>query len=334
MIAYLRRMKEILGAGLLALALGGCVERRAAASEPDCPPPSKTMVESIERTNDGVKAMNRRDYDAAIGKLGEATKLDPANHTAWYNLGLAHDALKRHDDAADAYEQAVRLEGKDAMYRLKRGIALYKGIVEAAVERERASRSDDAVIDPSALDLAGANFEPALQELETALALNADLFRAHFYIGRIRRFQGDHVGTAAAFTRAIELGPREVDPYIALGELYRRWEYVDLAIQVLAQGDLMAQGEVDERAELLFALGIAHFDKRDHASAVEHFTRALDTFKNIHKARFGRALAYAELGNLAKAKQDFELYLKVAQDDFTRTIASQQLIAMGAEEAP
>ncbi len=291
--------------------------------------PSKDLKNSIDRTNEGVKAINRRDYEVAIGKLEEATKLYSDNHTAWYNLGLANDALKKYDLAAKSYEKAVSLSAKDAMYHMKHGIAMYKAIVNEALEKAENARkadehnTDKTPIDPNTLDLTGANLDPAISELEQAIALNGELFRAYFYIGKIRRHQDDAQKAAEAFTKAIDLGPREVDPYIALGELYRRWNLTEEAIKVLSQGDTLSRGEIDERAELLFALGMAHADKKDYKSAIDHFTRALDTYKDIHKARYARGLSYYYTGDLRKAKEDLELYQKSAKDEFTKGVASK-----------
>ncbi len=303
--------------------------------------PSKDLKNSIEHTNEGVKAINRRDYEVAIGKLDEAAKLYPANHTAWYNLGLANDALKKFDVAAKSYEKAVNLSSKDAMYHMKHGIAMYKAIVAEALEKAEAARkadehnTDKTPIDPNTLDLTGANLDPAVTELEAAIQLNGELFRAWYYIGKIRRHQDDAQKAAEAFTKAIDLGPREVDPYIALGELYRRWNLADEAIKVLSQGDSLSRGEIDERAELLFALGMAHADKKDFKPAIEQFTRALDTYKDIHKARYARGLSYFYTGDLRNAKSDLEQYQKAAKDEFTKGVASkvvQEIITKDLEE--
>lgn len=291
--------------------------------------PSKDLKNSIERTNEGVKAINRHDYEVAIGKLEEASKLYPSNHTAWYNLGLANDQLKKYDEASKAYEKAVNLSAKDAMYHMKHGIALYKAVVAEALEKAEAARkadehnTDKTPIDPNTLDLSGSNLDPALSELEAAIQLNGELFRAYYYIGKIRRHQDDAQKAAEAFTKAIDLGPREVDPYIALGELYRKWNLADEAIKVLSQGDLLSRGEIDERAELLFALGMAHADKQAFPAAIEQFTRALDTYKDIHKARYARGLAYFHTGDLRNAKSDLELYQKASKDEFTKGVAAK-----------
>lgn len=305
----------LLGAALL---LGGCA--------------SQEQKKSIEKTNEGVKAYNQKQYDVAVGKLEEATKAYRDNHTAWYNLGQAYDAQKKWGDAAKAYQEAVKRSGSDAMYHMKHGISLYKAVLEEGkVRQAKLEEKDPSEIEANSLDLKGANFEPAMQELEAAVKINPDVFRAYYYIGRIRRHQDDAQKAAEAFTKAIESNPRENDPYVALGELYRRWDYTDDAIKVLAQGKVNVRGE-RERAELLFALGMGYNDKKDYDKAIPEFSEALDADKNLHKAKYQRGMAYFRKNDFKNAKTDLEAYQKASKDEFTKGVASKTLMDMMAKQ--
>lgn len=287
---------------------------------------SQEQKKSIEKTNEGVKALRAKQYDVAIGKLEEATKAYRDNHTAWYNLGLAYDGQKKYEDAAKAYEQAVKLSDRDAMYHMKYGIALYYATLDEAKKRQaRAEGKDPSEININELDLKGANFEPALQQLEAAVKLNPDLFNAYYFQGRIHRHDEDAQKAAEAFTRAIEANPRYALPYVALGELYRRWDYTDEAIKVLSQGKANVPGEQD-RAQLLFALGMGYDDKKDYAKAIEEFTAAIEADKNLHKAKFQRGMAYMRLKEYSKAKTDLEQYQKNSKDEFMKGAAQKALM--------
>lgn len=293
---------------------------------------SQEQKTSIEKTNEGVKALRQKHFDIAIGKLEEATKAYKDNHTAWYNLGLAYDGQKKWEDAAKAYEQAVKLSGSDAMYHMNYGIALYKAVIEEAKKRQaRAEGKDPTEVNMADVDLKTANFEPALTELETAVKTNADLFRAYYYIGRIHRHNEDAQKAAEAFTKAIEANPRFGDPYIALGELYRRWDYTDEALLVLKQAKANVPGD-KERAELLFALGMAYDDKKDYAKAIEEFTSALEADKNLHKAKYQRGMAYVRTKEWSKAKTDLEQFQKNAKDEFMKGVAQKALMDIVAAQ--
>jgi tetratricopeptide (TPR) repeat protein len=287
---------------------------------------SQDQKKSIEKTNEGVKALRAKQFDMAVGKLDEATQAHRQNHTAWYNLGLAYHAQRKHDEAARAFEQAVKISGNDPMYHMHYGVSLYNQVVEEARKRQaRAESKDPTEISVADLDLRGANFGPALAELQTAVKLNEGLFRAHYYIGRIHRHNEEAREAAAAFTRSIQANPRFSDPYVALGELYRRWDYTKEAAQVLEQGKAHVPGD-KERAELLFALGMAYDDQKDYARAKDEFTAALEADKNLHKARYQRGMAYFRLKDFSKAKSDLEAFQKNARDEFMKGVAQKTLL--------
>lgn len=291
MIAYLRRMKELAGVGLLLVALGGCAERDAGAGKPDCPPVGAAMKESLALTTEGAAQLRNRQLDAAIATLRRATAAAPDNADAWYHLGAADEAADKVEDAAKAYERAAALDPDVAMYQLRHGVALAMT----------------------------AQAEPAKQALRTAIALEPRLYRAHYTLGRILRDEQDAAGAAAAFTQALTYAPREPDLYLALGELYRRWELLDPAIQVLTQGVANAAGDT---GQLPYALGVARYDHGQYAEAVEALTRALAADPGNLGARFQRGMAYVALGDAARARADLEAYVQAATDDASRTVAA------------
>jgi Flp pilus assembly protein TadD len=87
-----------------------------------------------------------------------------------------------------------------------RGQLLYEATLADARGREarvHGGRADLAIVDRSQLD-----FAPALEALRIAASLEPRLWRAHDYLGRILRDRGD---------------ARAPGPYLALGELHRRW---------------------------------------------------------------------------------------------------------------
>ncbi len=288
---------------------------------------SQEQKKSIEHTNEGVRMLNAKQFEGAVGKFEEAVKVYSENHTAWYNLGLAQDGRKKYEEAAKAYEQAVKRSGNDPMYHMKHGIALYKAAIEE--QRNRQAKTEGKKPEEIELDLKGVNFDPALGELEAAVKLNPELFRAYYYLGRIHRDMDNAAPAAEAFTKSIQNGPREREPYVALGELYRRWDYTDEAIQVLAAGK---QNVPADNADIIFALGMAYDDKGDIDKAIAEFTAAIEADKNQQKAKYQRGLAYFKKGDFKKAKEDLEDYQKNAKDEFSKGIASKTLMDIMAKE--
>ena len=120
-------------------------------------------------------------------------------------------------------------------------------------------------------------------------------------------------------------------PYIALAELYRRWDYVDQAISVAQQGtvNLLPSPAL---ADVYYELGMGYDAKQLLPQAIEAYTHALAVRADHPEARFQRGQAYFHSGDFAHAKQDLEEFVKASPADaFARTQASKMLTDLAAK---
>ena len=101
------------------------------------------------------------------------------------------------------------------------------------------------------------------------------------------------------FREAIKSNPREWGPYVALGELYRKWDYTDQAITVASQGTANVPGSTDQ-SDIWYVLGMGYEDKANEDKAIEAFTKAIETKKDNHKAKFQRGQAYFRKGDMTE----------------------------------
>ena len=295
--------------------------------------PDKSKGEAIKAANRGAKALSAKQYDTAITEFKEAVRLDRDNFMAWYQLGESHRAKKNWNDAVEAFENASRLRPNDVMLNVRFGAALY----EQAVDRERQAEATRLKKKPEEVtpDLRGVNFDAALQRLEQAVKVDANLYNAQYYIGRIYRDQFKDAQAADAFTKAILAWPRFGAPYIALGELYRRWDYPNEAIQVVSQGVEHVM-ENEDKSKLFYILGMAYFDKVEDAKAITAFTEALKLSKDNHKAKFQRGQSHFRMGQLKEADKDFEEFSKAAGSGLAalKGIAQKFRFQIAAKQAP
>jgi tetratricopeptide (TPR) repeat protein len=241
------------------------------------------------RGNAGNAAYANKQYDLAITEYNAAIQAWDGNHLAWYGLLGARGMRRDFAGAATAAERCVALVPDSAMYWLFRGRMLYEAAVQDARTQEAARQNrpvDQVTIDASRLD-----FTPALQALLVALQLENKLWRAHYFIGRILRDRGEAKSAAEQFTRAIALHATDAAPYIALTELYRRWQYRDEAV------------------------AIVHGDQGNAGKAIDGFTRALDLRPDSATARFQRGEAYYRKKDVTHARADLEAFLELAKLD-------------------
>lgn len=268
---------------------------------------------SIRAANDGNRLLGQHQAKEALAKYDEALSLWSGNHLASYGAGLASIELRDYARAKTYLDQSLALAPDQAMYQLWGGVAGWEAKAEAA---RKAQGADDP-------DLSKVDFRDVRAHLEIALAIEPTLWRAHYYLGKVWRAQGAARDAAGEFTRAIQTNSTQWGPYVALAELYRRWEYPDLAIAVAQLG---TRNVHDGVAELFFVVGLAQEQKRDPAKAIDAYTLALAANAHYAKALFQRGEAYFHKKDYAKAKADLEAFLQdKAAVGFARTQANAML---------
>ena len=76
-------------------------------------------------------------------------------------------------------------------------------------------------------------------------------------------------------------------------------------------------------------------DKANEDKAIEAFTKAIETKKDNHKAKFQRGQAYFRKGDMTNAKRDLEEFSKSggASLEFAKQQASKMLMDIAAKSA-
>ena len=308
----------LLGIGSLAVLIGltGC--------------PNKARQESIDLNNSGDQALKKKEYEEADNFCKQATERFRDNHQAWWCLGRAKKGKNDWAGAADAFEQAVRIDGKQPMYHMWLGISLYNKAVRIA--REDLAHRENKNPDQVKPDFTKINADLSIQHLQEAVKLNGELFDAYYQLGRIFRDQDKAKEAAEALTKSIVLNPRKAEPYVALAELYLRWDYLDQAVQVAAAGASNVQDPVDV-SQLQYELGLAYFTKSLDDKAIEAFSKSLEAKKDMRAATFQRGSAYFRKGDFVNAKKDLEDFSKNGGTaEFEKTQANKMLMDIAAKQ--
>jgi Tfp pilus assembly protein PilF len=213
----------------------------------------------------------------------------------------------------------------DPSKQLRLGIAEYEQIVARA--REDAARRENRRPEEVVPDLSAVVFDKALVPLLVAVREEPRLWRAHYYLGRIDRDAGAWKAAAEDFTRAIRANPRNAASYIALAEIYRRWDYTNEAIAVAAQATANTTDP-----ETWVELGGAYDDKRMNQKAIEAFTKALELRKDDSHVLFMRGQAYFRIGDYAHAKRDLEATATLDLPSEQRAVANAILMQIAAKK--
>jgi tetratricopeptide (TPR) repeat protein len=292
----------------------------AVVTRPPARPPVDGKVRGASLGHLGAcnKAIVARQYDAAIAECTAATRAWDGNHLAWYTGASAHMAKGEWARATAAVERAVALRPDLGMYQLYHGVALYEAEHQRAREdqaRKDGKKPDEIAVDPSQLRL-----DAARDALRRAVKLAPDLWRAHYYLGRLYLDVDDGRRAAEQLTLTIKTHPAYRFGYLALSELYRRWGYSDAALAVALLGT--AHVPAAEVGELWFEAGMAHAAKQaegkagDPASeqaagqaidkAIAAFGKAIAAKPDDAASKFQRGQLHLRKGDLASARADLE----------------------------
>ena len=277
-----------------------------------------TRNASVGHLNDCNRAVVAHQLDAAIAACAQATQTWDGNHLAWYSGASAHMARSEWPEAVAAVEHAVTQRPDQGMYQLYYGVSLYEAERQRAAQdqaRKEGKTPGEVVIDPSTLRL-----DAARDALLRAVKLAPELWRAHFYLGRVYRDLDDSKRAAEQFTATIAAHPAYRFAYIALIELYRRWDYLDqaLAVAVLGTSNVPAA----DAAELWFEAGAVYDARHADDQAIDAYTRALAGKPDDAASRLSRGQVYLRRGDSANARRDLE---EVVKSTDPRMAASKQL---------
>jgi Tfp pilus assembly protein PilF len=229
--------------------------------------------------------------------------------------------------ALQAFEEAVRADGKSARARYLRGVAHARARNLAAAESDYrgAIALDAKLAEPhnnlGALLVEQGKADEGLRLLGRATAIDPSYKEAHFNIGLAHDALKQFREAAEAYRRARDLDPKDVDVRVNLGAALRRTGEVDGALAEFREAVKLAPRDAQAR----YNLGAVLSDRGDLDAAATEVTEAtrLD-------ARY--ALAFRRLGSIelrrsrcaaarAAFKRFFELAPKVPRTETDETLA-------------
>jgi tetratricopeptide (TPR) repeat protein len=140
----------------------------------------------------GAVDVAERRVESALKHLAEAERVNPDLPGLHVLIGRAYLRLRRWDDAARAFETALRLDGDSE--------TAWHGLASAA--------------------LGQGHFEQAAEHALRAVGLRADYAEAHYHLGVALDRLGRHREAAVALARCVALQPSLIAAYRRLIELY------------------------------------------------------------------------------------------------------------------
>ncbi len=170
----------------------------------------------------------RKKYDEAIVNLGKALSIDPNNVLYHYSLSLAYRQKGMTAEARKEWESVIKL-GPDSRYaRVARRMLVEEGSGATAGFSDARSLFNYGYICQKS-----GRMEEALSTFEEVLSLDPDHVQALVACGRIYLSQGEDVGAAACFYRALKHEPANMTALSGAGGAFLNLGILDQALEFL-----------------------------------------------------------------------------------------------------
>ena len=264
------------------------------------------LGDTVMASADYVEALKH--YDGAI---------DPRNPDALelYRRAAALDALGQTDRALGDYSEAIRLDPKEPLAFLGRGV-LFAGrqrLYERAIDDfdkvlVLAPNNVDGLMHRGDAYSQMGKFGPALADLDRAVALAPDNAEAYVYRGLVNSRRNENRLAMFDYKAGLALDPDNIDALVNLAAIYST-----NGEQALAIADLDAAIALKKDAPLAFYnRGYAHFANRQYDLAMADYGSAIALDPNMGLAYTNRCLTRAIVGkDLVAALGDCDKALKL-----------------------
>ena len=197
-----------------AVLLGTCL--LASQDKPAEEPASEEAIVKAE------KALDAKDFAAALPLLKELTAQEPKNYRAWFDLAYAHTMLGERAEAIAAYRKTLALRPQIAEANLNLGILL--------LEQKQAAE--------------------AVQHLEAAVAARPKDARAHLLLAGAVAAGGDSGRAVEQYRRVLALDPKSHPARYTLGRLLVDLRKFEEAERHLAQAIQLEPTDTTARLEM------------------------------------------------------------------------------------
>jgi tetratricopeptide (TPR) repeat protein len=261
----------------------------AIALKPDSMPAYLKRGEAHQRRGDTPETLA-----AALRDLRTAAALEPGATRTLEKLGDVNFQLRRFANAAENYEDYIRIDDHSAEIFYKLALA---------------SRGDGRLT-------------RAISALEQAVKLNPNFHQAHYVLGLCLKDREQLAEAAATFSRAIALSPAFIPAREELVDLYRLQNNPRAEIEQLEA--LFALDPA--RAERLIAVGLAHMRAGNRDLAVVTLRRAAELFPEAPGIFAALGQVWLDAAEQGGDPSDLRKALEALEPVATQTNASSETL--------
>jgi cytochrome c-type biogenesis protein CcmH/NrfG len=148
--------------------------------------------------------------------------------------------------------------------------------------------------------LAEGRAEDAVRVLTEALERDPANEYVYYFLGQAHYEQQDYARALKAYVKALELQPAYLGAMVAAGHALRMMGQHDKALRMARQAEARSKGDPD----VLYLLGIVHFQRGDNAAALRYLSSFLETRPELEVALEVEGMLQVLRGDVLPASDD------------------------------
>lgn len=196
-------------------------------------------------------------YEQALEAFADAERIFDKSARIQLGIGTAEYALRKFDDALDAYLRAAEFApgAPQPHYFLGRMLEHLPARAGDVLVRQKAfaqARPDDYLANYLYAEALLASLPPGAEEgsladaeklLRKSVEARGDFWESHLELGRLLMRRRDYAAAAAELERAVELNPSSSKPHYHLGRAYARLGKAEKSAQARAEHERLTEAE-------------------------------------------------------------------------------------------
>jgi serine/threonine protein kinase/tetratricopeptide (TPR) repeat protein len=263
------------------------------------------LVTAVDHYLAATEHIARGRFQQAQPLLAAATEQNPQDFWAWFLQGVCHDNLAQGSDAIASYNTCIALSPNSPWAYLNRGLAhlRHQDYRKASADLDRAIALKPNLAEAfrnRALARQGLKkYAEAVDDLTRALELGTSPTHVYFIRAEIRERAGDPEGAKQDRAEAVRCQPTDEMGWLSRG-------YARMAIDPSAALDDFDHALAINPRSLVALQNKAHILSKlgKNAEAAQALDKAIDFYPDFVRARAGRGVLLARLGERDAALQD------------------------------
>jgi tetratricopeptide (TPR) repeat protein len=270
----------------------------------------------------GQKYLDAGKYEEASIEFRNALRADNGHIPSFLALAETFQKQGNHQNAIQAYQQVVKLDGKNVSAKLRLGNYmlsaaarkpdLFKQAQQLAEEALKVEPSNVNVLILLGNAYSGQNSsDPAIQQFVKALSLDPGNLSAMIGLAAAYFGKKDMERAEATFKEALQRHPKEVSAHLATASFYAAGQRPQETENQLKQAFDLAPSD----PRCLYSLANFYLSAKRKTEAEGVFKLAIEKRPNDREPRWGLSGFYLQQGDFDKSIQELNGILKVSKGD-------------------